>query len=206
MEPYPQVVHRKRSFLSTLALGSSVFAVVVTLSCAAVILYGMRIADRKTDSLVSFVEGLVKAVPDLQQSLPPVLADIFKDERSPGYHKNLAVSVKLVPVPEMRDAMRPVIEVANNGEHLVTLLSMRVVVLRDGDAVAEWNEWAATPIAADRDWRGPLMPGAKRHFTPHSAIVRRHDSPENLEAEVEITDIRVWKSGESNPGAEGRQL
>ena len=69
MEGCSQVVHRKRSFLSTLALGVSALVVTLSLGGVAIILYGMNIADRKTETLVDAVEEVVDLLPDLRQSM-----------------------------------------------------------------------------------------------------------------------------------------
>ena len=104
--------------------------------------------------------------------------------------------------------MRPIIELHNRGGELVSLLSMRVVVFdKDGDPVDEFNEWGATPIAADDEWRGPLMPGATRHIVSRYLGLGQMFSPAELQAGVEITDVRVWKGAtteaEATPGTDG---
>ena len=78
MEGYPQVVQKRRSFLSTLALGTSLCVITLTVSCAGIILYGMRIVDTKSDDLVGFVKQVVQELPELRKSLPPVLADVLE--------------------------------------------------------------------------------------------------------------------------------
>lgn len=190
---YPQHVHKKRSFLSTLAWGFSVMLITVILCATMIGMYGMNIVDRKTDTLTGFVQEAVRSLPEMVDSLPPVVADVLDDRRMPGYAETIDVSVRLVPVGR-RDWVRPVIEVHNRGGEMVSLLSMRVVVFdEDGDPVGEMNEWGATPIAADDEWRGPLMPGAKRHILSRYLHLNDGRSSQGLRAEVEITDIRVWK-------------
>ncbi|HUU85812.1 MAG TPA: hypothetical protein VM243_20130 [Phycisphaerae bacterium] len=194
---YAQHVHKKRSFFSTLAWGGSVLLVTVIACGTCLALYGMNIIDRKTDTVTGFVREAVRSVPDIIDSLPPVVADVLEDQRMPAYAEALDVSARLVRFerPGRRGQwIRPIIEVQNNGDELVSLLSMRVVILdEDGDPVDEVNEWAATPIAAARDWRGPLMPGAKRHIVSHHLYLGESVAQGELRAEVEITDVRIWK-------------
>jgi hypothetical protein len=74
-----------------------------------------------------------------------------------------------------------------------------VVLDSRNEILAESNQWAATPLAADDDWRGPIMPGSSRRF----AVSHHGASPEfrldELKTEVEITDVRVWNGGEEAP-------
>ncbi len=197
--PISQVVYRKRSFLSTLALGFSALLVTLAIGCASIILYGMNIADRKTENLVELVQQAVRGLPELEKSLPPVLADVLSDRRQPDYRRSISLAARLVAEG---GTLHPVLEIKNEGQEVVSLLSMRVVVLDDkGEPVAEWTVWGATPFAADDDWRGPLLPGATRRFAVRGRRQARGGRPlegrlEALRAEAEITDIRIWKSPE----------
>ena len=206
---YPQHVHKKRSFLSTLAWGLSTVVITVIMCGTVIGMYGMNIVDRKTDTLTGFVHETIRALPEMVDSLPPVVADVLDDRRLPGYAETIDVSVKLVPAGR-HHWVRPVIELHNRGGELVSLLSMRVVVFDEhGDPVDEFNEWGATPIAADDEWRGPLMPGAKRHIVSRYLGLGQMFSPAELRAVVEITDVRVWKGAtteaETTPAADGGQ-
>jgi hypothetical protein len=97
-------------------------------------------------------------------------------------------------LPDNKGTVKTTIEVVNNGKQIVSLLSLRVVVLTSrNDVITESNEWAATPIAADKDWRGPLMPGSRRYFVTSRGGLPVYSADE-LKTEVEITDIRVWNS------------
>jgi len=82
------------------------------------------------------------------------------------------------------------VQVVNNGREVVSLLSLRVIVLNENnEIISESNEWAATPFAADDDWRGPLMPGSNRRFTASYGRAIPFSSVDDLRAEVEVTDI-----------------
>lgn len=213
----PQVIHNKRSFLATLALGLSGIVVVLTLCASGIFVYAMNIADRKTDNLFDFAGEIVDHVPQLRESLPPILGDAISDERDVSYQSELEVGVRVVPVrdPRLRRAppglqvsavtgLQPVIEVKNKGDQVVSFLSMRIVLLDpQGIPIAETNEWAATPIAdGGHSWRGPLFPGAKRSFRARAHYLddaraslldlADADGAGGVRAEVEITELRVW--------------
>lgn len=212
MDAYPQMVRPKRSFLSTLAWGVSSTVIVIILSLAAIILYGMNIADRKADTLAGLAESGLRNMPELCRALPPALADLLTDERRPDYRDQIEVTARLVPAPAQdwsrgyrdrrddRPYVQPVIEVRNRGKELVSLLSLRVVILNEDNVpVAESNAWAATPIAADHDWRGPLMPGTTAHILGKCVPIQGGGSADKLHVEVAISDIRVWNRAAPPP-------
>lgn len=189
---YGQFGPPRKGFFATAAMGLS--AVAVTLICSGTLLglYGLRIVDKKTGNLVDLARSAVTSLPELADSLPPVLADLVSDRRQPDYASHIAVSVRLAGAAS-QVGHRPVVEVRNNGDQVVSLLSMRVIVLdAAGEPVSESNEWAATPIAADHDWRGPLLPGATRRFATGCRFVGGGGDAESFRVEYEITDIRVW--------------
>jgi len=209
---YRDVPPRPRSFLSTLAWGVSMAAVASILSLAGIILYGMNIADRKTDSLVGLTEAGLRNLPELRRSLPPALADMLNDVRSPDYRDQLEVTARLVMVPcrgahrdqGTRERIRPVIEVRNRGKEVVSLLSIRVTVLNEDDMpIAASNEWAATPMAIDEKWCGPLMPGATARIVG-SPLPGDHRPPEKCRVEATITDVRLWNRNAASAAPEER--
>ncbi len=192
--PYPQVVNKRRSFLATLVLGLS-FVIATVIGSATVLgLYGMNIIDRKTGNVFELAESTIANLPELIQGLPPVLADVLNDQRRPDYAQQLEVSVSLTNDRSSKGP-RAVVKIRNDGDQVVSLMSMRIVVLNDrGEVVAEMNEWGATPVAAEHDWRGPLLPGATRYFAVHHSYYDRSAGPPtgDLHVEYEITDVRVW--------------
>ncbi len=201
--PYqqPVVQMKKRSFLSTLVLGLSAIVVTTIVSGSGILIYGMNIADRKTDNLAELIEEAATNLPRFVESLPPLLSDVFHDERRPEYVENLEVSVRLVADHRWSDRVRPVVEVRNNGDRMVSLLSMRIVVQdADGNPIAEMTEWAATPIAADdHDWRGPLLPNATRQFPVRMLRCRGLEADlADLKVSYEITDVRTWNKKTSD--------
>jgi hypothetical protein len=206
MSDYPQITYKKHTFLSSVAMGLSALAITIIISCTVVIIYGIHFAGDRSEKLVSLVSDAVGGLPDLRQALPPALADVLDDRRQPDYAGELDISAKTTFVPDQHRMVRTRIEVVNEGGQVVSLLSLRIVVFAaNGEILAESNEWAATPIAADHNWRGPLMPGSHRYF-----VSCRHALPaffaDDLKTEVEITDIRVWNRPEKGPLIEDRVL
>ncbi len=195
METVPQIVNKPRSFLSTLAWGVSGLAMVLVVSGTAIIIYGMNIADRKAGSVFELVARGVQGLPELEKALPPALADLLNDQRRPDYADKVQVTVKLANAAGEKGGVRPIVEVVNQGPELISLLSARLVVVNDrGEPVFEQNEWLATPVAADHDWRGPLMPGSSRLIPGRRIGVGASAAGGAFSARIEITDLRVWKN------------
>lgn len=189
----PQVVRKPRSALATTAFGLSAFMVTTIVCVTSIVLYGMYILDRRSGGLLEIAQSSIGALPELAEALPPAISDVLSDRRDPGYAEQLDVSIRMAEVGGREGVLQPILEVRNRGDRLVTLLSMRVVILgKDGRPVVERNEWAATPFAAEDCWRGPLMPGATRHLT--AGYYRLGDAPDEPgdHVTVEITDVRVW--------------
>jgi hypothetical protein len=196
MAEYPQITYRKHTFLSALVTGLSALAITLVISCTVVIIYGMNFAGDQSEKIASFVEGAIRGLPELQESLPPVFADMLNDRREPDYSTQLEITAKTTLLPERNERVRTAVKVVNNGEEVVSLLSLRIVVLNENDEIlAESNEWAATPFAAEHNWRGPLMPGNDRYFASSDSGAFPVSSLNDYRTEVEITDIRIWSGG-----------
>jgi len=194
MNDFPQIIYKRHTFLSALAMGLSAIIIAFIVSCTVVIIYGMNFAGEKSEELVSIAEEAIRGLPKLQESLPPVLADILNDRRQPDYSAQLTITPNTIFLPNDNGTVKTTIEIVNNGKEVVSLLSLRVVVLTSrNEIIAESNEWAATPIAADHDWRGPLMPGSRRYFVTSRRGLAA-SSADELKTQVEITDIRIWNS------------
>ena len=198
MSDYPKVTYKRHTFLSSLAMGLSAVVITIIISCTVLIIYGVHFAGDRSEKLVSLVGDAVKELPDLQEALPPALADVLDDRRDPGYVADLDVSAVTALTPDQHRTVRTKVEVVNKGSEIVSLLSLRIVVFGpDGQILSESNEWAATPIAADHEWRGPLMPGSHRYFVSHRRALPVFLGDE-LRTEVEITDLRVWNGPASD--------
>ena len=194
MNDFPQIIYKRHTFLSALAMGVSAIIIAFIVSCTVVIIYGMNFAGEKSEELVSLAEEAIRGLPKLQESLPPVLADMLNDRRQPDYSTQLTITPSTTLLPDNNGTVKTKIEIINNGSEVVSYLSLRVVVLTSSnEIITESNEFAATPIATDHNWRGPLLPGSRRYFD----ISRRGlpvFSVDELKTEVEITDIRIWNS------------
>jgi len=194
MNDFPQIIYKRHTFLSALAMGISAIIIAFIVSCTVVIIYGMNFAGDKSEELVTLAEEAIRGLPKLQESLPPVLADMLNDRRQPDYSTQLSITPSTTLLPNDNGTVNTTIEVVNNGKEVVSLLSLRVVVLTSrNEIITESNEWAATPIAAEKDWRGPLMPGSRRYFVTSQKGLPVFSADE-LKTEVEITDIRIWNS------------
>ncbi len=197
MESRPQVIHNhKRSFLSTLAIGLSSIIIAVLLGGTAVSIYALRIVDKKSDLLVGTADHLIEALPEIQKNLPPLIGDVFNDERRIDYLDNLEIKTHLVRADHRRgrSGVRAQIEVKNTGEEMVTLMSLHLMALDEkGNLIGEWNEWVATPIAIENELRGPLLPTSKR--TIHSGWIHTDQRIvlTNIDIQAEVTDVRIWK-------------
>jgi hypothetical protein len=202
MSDYPQITYKKHTFLSSLAMGFSAVLITLIISSTAVVIFGIHFAGDKSELLISLAEDAVRGLPELQKNLPPILADVLDDRREPEYCKQLEITTNTTIHQDRYGMLRTAIQVVNNGKEVVSLLSLRVVVLNENNEIlAESNEWAATPFAAEDDWRGPLMPGSSRRFIAYHGGTSSLFSINNIKTEVEITDIRIW-TGNKNPSTE----
>lgn len=193
------ITYRKHTFLSSVAMGLSAIIITVILSGTGVLVYGVHLASEKSERVISLAQGAVRGLPELTRSLPPVLSDMLDDRRQPDYGKALAITAKVTAAPGPYDGARTAIEIVNNGTEVVSLLSLRVIIIdKNGRLISEGQEWAATPFAADHEWRGPIMPGSRRYFVSGR---RLHDVSlvDELRPEVEITELRVWNGPDNAP-------
>ncbi len=207
MSDYPKVTYKKHTFLSSLAMGISAVVITIIISCTVVIIYGIHFAGDRSEKLVSLVGDAIGELPELRKALPPALADVLDDRRQPGYAAELDISAVTALTPDQHRMVRTKVEVVNKGSEIVSLLCMRIVVFGpNGEILSESNEWAATPIAADHEWRGPLMPGSHRYFVSSRRALPVFLADE-LRTEVEITDLRVWnRPAAGSPLIEDRVL
>jgi hypothetical protein len=183
----------RHGFLSSLVLGICGMISVTVICATAVGLYGLYIVDDKIEEFVGASPDMIEALTDWQQTLPPALADAIDDRRDLNYRPHVDASVELLG--EDSRSTTPVVEVVNRGDKVITLLSMRVTVEDDeGIPTREMTIYAATPLAIDSDWRGPLLPGSTRRFAVRNSRVGRDAAI----ASLEITELRVWR-GEGTP-------
>jgi hypothetical protein len=195
MSSAPAVIIKRGGFFSTVAQG--LFgSIMVLLICGTVLgLYGMHLWDRHA---LTITRELAGALPEWRRVLPPVIVDALNDRRAIEYREMLSVSARVATVGRDDDQAAVVVEVTNKGPETVSLLALRVV-LENGQQVPlhELSLLAATPVALwDREWRGPLQPGAARIIAERVSGVRGE-----LKPVLEIVDVRVWSGPLPDPGS-----
>lgn len=182
----------RMSPLTALVIGVFGIGAVGIASGSAIVLYGMRIININASAIVGLAENTVEGLPELIESLPPALGDLFNDRRAPDYASQIDVAVRLVP-HDRRDGLRPVLTVTNNGSKVISLLGVRVAALNESNApVREWSEMVATPLPIEGEWRGPLYPGSTRHVLVSGRPTITEEQAEKLTVVTEISEIRVW--------------
>jgi hypothetical protein len=187
----PVIINKRRSPVSALfwATGATVMTCVV---CASVVgIVCVSLADDLVHSSYSWLGNMSDKWPDWQRALPPVLGDAVNDVRSYEYGKLLTVDTRIVASKDGRLGNdRVVVDVKNDGDKTVSFLGLRVVIKdQDGDPAWEEITYAATPLAMDDDWRGPLLPEQTRSF---SVPVRTHIPIRSATVKAEIVELRVW--------------
>ncbi|MCU0915082.1 MAG: hypothetical protein MUC88_11035 [Planctomycetes bacterium] len=186
---------RKHTFLSSAALGFSVIVVTLLVSCTAVLLYTVHLASEKSERVITLAQDAIKGLPELTQALPPAVADMLDDQRRPDYCKELTITAQATPQPDDHGRVRTTVEIVNNGAEVVSLMSLRILLVDEENVpLCESQEWAATPFAADDGWRGPILPGSRRHFVTYRGRWERPNRTGDLRAEVEVTELRVWNN------------
>jgi hypothetical protein len=196
MRDGPEYVVQKRiGFLPAVALGGSAVLITSILCATGIVGYSLAILNHRSGSLLALGKSAIAGLPELKKSLPPVLADAIEDERRPEYVDQIEVAGRLVPDSENPELYRVVLEVKNTGKNVVSLLPLHTVLSdADGSPLREWIEYAATPIAVDNEWRGPLMPGAVRQIRTDMRS-RKADR----RVSCEISDLRVWTRTRAQP-------
>lgn len=193
------VAQKRMSPLTALFLGMAAIGVTGIAATSGVVLYGMRIADGQAGQVVTLVSRtigdlpeIIGDIPKIIESLPPIVADAFHDRRILEYAPNLKTKVGFVS-SERSGRIRPVVTITNEGDEVLSMLTVRVVALnKDGLPIAEWTEVVATPIGIENEWRGPLSPGATRHVVLGGYHGGPSMSVDSITGELEITEIRAW--------------
>ena len=194
------IVFRKHTFLSAAALGFSAIVIAVIVSCTVILLYGVHLAGEKSERVITLAQSAIRGLPEFADSLPPVFSDMLNDRRQPDYARELVITAKLTSAPGSHATTRTAIEVTNNGKEVVSVLSLRIIILdKEGRLLRESHEWAATPFATDGEWRGPIMPGSRRYFAGSRYYTRDVDALDDVKTEVEITELRIWNGPQTAP-------
>ncbi|MCH8854040.1 MAG: hypothetical protein IID41_15530 [Planctomycetes bacterium] len=170
------VINKRMSFLASLVWGICSVIIVALVCSSGVVFYALHIVEDAIDDL----PGIVKNV--------PMLRDALSSERRIDYIDDLDIKIGFTNHPYYEDRMRAVATITNEGNELVSWLSIRVVVTDDmGNILDADVQTIATPMALGHDFPGPLVPGGTRPFTICS--FKRSDHPS---AQYEVTDLRVW--------------
>jgi len=197
------IVYRKYTFLSAAALGLSAVLIAMIVSGTVIVLYGVHLAGEKSERVITLAQSAIRGLPDLAESLPPVLSDMLDDRRQPDYCGQLAITASLTSQPGPYDGTRTAIEIVNNGKEVVSLLGLRIITLDEkGRLLSESQEWAATPVAADGGLRGPIMPGSRRYFVSSRYCGLELDPMDTVKTEVEITELRIWNAPPKDPATD----
>jgi hypothetical protein len=188
MSSAPAVIVKKGGVLTTLISGIFGTLILLILCAAGLGFYSLHLIDRNMRDFFGPENKFVEALPRLGQAVP-MLGDLFSDGRMPGYRPHLQISARLDRPTNPDGQARVIVEATNRGDHTVTLLTARIVLLdASGDPLAESRCFIAAPLTFPEDqWRGPLLPGATRRFCQPVAA-----PPQATGAELEITDLRVW--------------
>jgi hypothetical protein len=187
------ITFRRHTFLSSLALGLSAIVITLLVSGTVVALYVVHLASEKSEVALTLAKDAVHGLPEFTKSLPPALSDMLDDRRDPKYTQELTISAKTTSEPDDHGRIRTEIEIVNNGDAVVSLLSLRITLLDDKERLfCESQEWAATPVAADQDWRGPILPGSKRHIVCRAGCPWGENPTSALNPQIEVTELRVW--------------
>jgi hypothetical protein len=167
-------------------------AAVAIAAVTIIVLDGMKMADRNISNVTQLARQVIDGMPEIMDSLPPALADALHDRRDPTYAANIETKVQFVE-DGRGDGVRPVLDITNQGDRVVSMLGIRVAAMNDrGVPVRDWTEVVATPIAINDDWRGPLFPHETRHVVLRRGSVRGPVAG-SLKGEIEVCDVRVWE-------------
>jgi len=195
----PAVLVRKTGFLSALCYGVFGFLTVTVMCVAGLGFRAISVIDSRAGNVFSLSENLVENLPVWIEHLPPAVADALDDRRAPEYRKELECDVRLVRSKDNSRWCDAVVEVTNNGDRAVSLLTLNVVLENArGVPLRDFRTFAATPLALESDeWRGPLLPGSTRKFSRRVYVER----DEAEACAVEISTLRVFRAAETSLAA-----
>lgn len=198
MSGQPAVIVNKRGgFFTALVQGFFGFLIVGTICAALLGVYGLWVFDKKSGQVFTVAKDLANNLEDWDEVLPPAVSDALHSVRAPQYRNQLAVTATVVPaslgtpptdVSADGDAAaaapfgRVLVEIRNNGDQTLSLLTLLVTVLdAEGVPVEQTVSAAATPLTFDVAdgpdrfiWRGPLLPGNTRRYVLLPPCGNRH--------------------------------
>jgi hypothetical protein len=191
MNGSPSVVVNKGGFFSSLARGFFMMIITIVICATIIGVFGMRVVDSKfhylLDNVGTITAKVVETLPQWQEALPPQIGDALNDRRAPDYREQVDISARMVEV-DGDDLV--LIEVANKGDEIISMLPLRVVLENDdGVPVREITLYAVAPLQLGDDVPGPLWPDTgTRKITRRLWFGEGDDGPN---VTVELTDLRV---------------
>ncbi len=193
-------VQRSMSPLTALFLGLFGVVAVGIVSGAAVTVYALSVVDGKASNIIGFATGTMEGLPDLLRALPPTVGDLLNDRRAPEYAPNIDVQAALL-ADERTGVSRPVLTITNQGDDVVSMLAIRVAAVNAaGNPIRDWTQVAATPLAIEGEWRGPLFPHETRHIVVSSCRGPvASASLDNAITVTEIAELRLWNGEGTAP-------
>jgi hypothetical protein len=165
--------------------------IVIVICAAAIGIYALNIVDRQ---IISVTHDLKSGLAAWREILP--FADALNDRRAADYRGSIDVSARLLAPNGSRRESIVVVDVANRGDETVSFLTLRVVLEDERQVPArELTIVAATPLAIEDEWVGPLMPASQTEGRAYEGTRRFWQYVAGAEADwtprVEITDLRI---------------
>lgn len=203
------VVNKKGGVLTALVQGFFGFLIVSVVCGTLLGAYALWVADKKTDIALEWTEklgnggfavvnSLAQNLKDWREIAPPIVADALNDRRAPEYRADLAIDATVVPGVDSGRLGRVLVEVTNNGDKTVSMMSTRVVLSNANDVpFEEAVACVATPVALqieEQQLRGPLMPGSSRRFIlTKDCEGRPLNVPLDSRVSYEVSELRIWQ-------------
>jgi hypothetical protein len=195
----------KRTFLSSFVSGLSCIIVTLIICATIILIYGIHMTGKKTQEFVTLMQNTIHSLPAIQESLPPVVSDILNNKREIEYRDQIEISAKPI-VNQQNGRLGASVTILNKGPKVVSLMSLRIVVLNNKDEVlSEINQWVVTPVAGKNNWPGLLMPNSQRYLSSFGQSPSYTTNLNDLKTRVEITEIRTWDKEASAPKESNEQ-
>lgn len=186
MQTGASVIVKKGGFWASLVSGFFGLLMTTVICGSGLGAYAIHVFDKKTGDLTDVGGRLLENLPKWREALPPALADAVNDRPAVEYREHLDVSVQLGKTGRAGQR-KAVLRIENRGSETISVLAINLV-LKDADGVPIGDRvtYAATPVAFDDDWRGPILPGSVREFTRWVS-----DGEKASAIGYEITTLRV---------------
>ena len=192
MNTGPSVVVNKSGFLSSIAKGIFGTLIAIIICGTALGFAGLRMADKHASKVIDgtcvILPELLEVAAQWQDILPPALADALNDRRAFEYRDHVGIETDVRHFEDKHAGHAVVgLEITNQGEEVVSLMMLRVVIEDEGPENVIKVINVATPLAVEHDWPGPLLPGQTRKVpVPIRRVVGE------LDVSVELTELRLW--------------